>query len=260
MIGIAAGILLLSVLVWWGPGPGTRLARLRPREAVVRRRTRWIWVPPTGAVVLLALLSGRPGFVLAGAAVVAAVLWLVRRSRRVRELGRAQAEIATAVTSLTLLMRAGMIPTVALREAAMGSPCLASAATASGLGIDVGRALRGSAARPGFGGLQEIAAAWQVSERTGAPVAAVVGRVAETVRERQQLQGVLEAEMSAARISGRVMAGLPLLGLALGSVMGAGPVAFLTQHWAGQWLVLAAVGLSIGGVVWTELIAGKEPA
>lgn len=247
----------LGALVWWGPSPARRLRRLAPVRAATAGRGWPAWALLVVSTVSVGLLAGHPGLVLAVAIGVGVVGWLLARTSADRRRHAVRKQVSTSATSLALLMRSGMIPTTALKEAATGSPCLEAAAAASRLGTDVSSALERSSTVPGQDGLRTIAAAWRVSGRTGAPIASVVGRVAETLREQEKIQGVLEAEMSAARISGRIMACLPLFGLALGTIMGADPLGFLFSHWTGEWLVLGGVVLSTVGIAWTERIAGR---
>ena len=53
------------------------------------------------------------------------------------------------------------------------------------------------------------------------------------------------------RSSARLLAGLPLLGLAMGSGVGADPWAVLTTTGSGQALLVAGVLLEVAGIAWT---------
>ena len=120
---------------------------------------------------------------------------------------------------------------------------------------DVAAAFRELGATPGRAGYQRVAAAWQVSERTGAPIAVVLGRVAENLREERHLAAVVSAELATARASGRIMAALPFVAIGMGSLVGAKPLEFLFGSWLGQAAFMAGTVLVVGGVVWTERIA-----
>ena len=160
-----------------------------------------------------------------------------------------------AARVLSSLLKAGQIPSAALAEAAEDCPLLATAATAARLGGDVATELRTAAGRPGREGLALVAAAWQVSERSGAPVADVLATVAENLRRERQLGAVVETELSAARTSGHIMAALPFLALALGFAAGGNPVDFLLEGPIGQMLILVGVALTAVGVVWIDRLA-----
>ena len=144
-------------------------------------------------------------------------------------------ECARAARILASLLRAGQIPTAALREAAADCPVLEPAAAAAAIGADVPRTLEAAASRPGQDGMRSVAAAWRVSERSGAPVAECLARVAENLRRQRQLQAVVEAELAAARASGRIMAALPFLAAGLGFAAG--------------------VTLTASGVLWIDRLA-----
>lgn len=250
-------LLALAVAVGIGPPGGKAVRRLRVREARMPRRT---WPMPT-AVVGLAVVFGIAngwrvlGWVTAVGIVGALVWWLLRQHGLERRRRRAQDEVAEAAQTLALLLRSGQIPTRALAEAAADNPCLAPAAAAVGLGGDVAGALREASHAPGREALAQLAGAWRVSEASGAPVSKVVGQVTDTVRRERQLADVVATELSAARTSGRIMATLPLLAIALGMAAGADPVSFLLHEGLGQGLLVAGVALAAAGVVWTERIA-----
>ncbi|NHB85424.1 hypothetical protein G7085_14535 [Tessaracoccus sp. HDW20] len=78
-----------------------------------------------------------------------------------------------------------------------------------------------------------------MSERVGAPVADVLAGVSEAMRAEQRVSAVVEAELSAARTSGHIMAVLPFLAVGLGYSVGVDPLAFLTGGPLGQVLVSA---------------------
>ena len=57
-----------------------------------------------------------------------------------------------------------------------------------------------------------------------------------------------------------LLAGLPLLGLAMGAGIGADPWAVLTRTGTGQVLLVAGVGLEAAGLMWSSrLIARAVP-
>ena len=244
------------------PPAARRLHRLEPRaEARVVRAWR---VAPAASVGLgLGLvgfiLLGPTGLGWAAAAGIAGgtIAWLVlERVHHRRARARAD-EVAQAARLLSSLLRSGQIPTEALREAADDYPILAPAAAASRLGIDVTGALRAGAAQPGAGGMATIAAAWQVSAASGAPVASVLQRVAEALRSERRVAQVVETELAAARASGHIMAVLPFAAVGLGVFAGVNPLEFLLGAALGQILSLVAVTLTAVGVVWIERLARR---
>jgi tight adherence protein B len=54
-----------------------------------------------------------------------------------------------------------------------------------------------------------------------------------------------------------MLAGLPVIGIALGQLIGAEPVAFLLAPGAGGWLLVIGVLLACGGLLWSDrIVAG----
>lgn len=248
---IAALACAVAVLV--ALGPRASLQRLDPPAPSHRRgasrRLLWLTPPLAGAV-----LGGVRGLVWVTTATIIAGTtgWLVQRVRQARRVRCGQEETARAVLGLALLLRSGRIPTVALEETVRDCPALAPVVTTAHLGGDVPEALTVVAATPGREGFGQLAAAWRIAERLGAPVASVLVQVAEALRAEQELQGVVNAELAMAQGSARVLAVLPFAALGLGFLAGANPVAFLLGNPAGCWLVLVAVVLAATGLVWTE--------
>lgn len=252
---------LAGITGWLAVGahPNSALRRLSPARA--RRRRSWRVTPVMAAalvafgVVVFLLGLGGLGWAVAAAVAAGTVCWLVLERRRANAAGKRSQQVADAARLLASLLRSGQIPTVALREAADDHPLLTEAAYASALGADVPAALRRTAQLPGAEGLESVAAAWQVSARSGAPVAGVLEQVADTLRQARQLAEVVETELSSARASGHIMAVLPFGALGLGFFAGGNPLEFIFGAALGQWLAVTAVGLTALGVIWTERLA-----
>ncbi|MHA6508623.1 type II secretion system F family protein [Tessaracoccus sp. Y1736] len=249
--GLAAGLVV-------GPPPTASARRLRPPRPA--HGNALIAVGGAGAALALGaawLVLGTRSvlWMVAVAVVVSTIGWLEYGRRARREESRAADECAQAARALSSMMRSGNIPRVALAEGARDFPVLASAAAAARLGSDVGRELERAADGPGRAGLRAVAAAWQLSERTGAPIADVLGRVAETLRRQRQLDAVVATELATARTSGHIMATLPFLALGLGLVSGVNTLEYLLTEPLGQWLVLAGVALTSAGVIWVDRLA-----
>lgn len=234
-----------------------RLRRLQPSKPPRQRRMS----PWAGLVALVGIgVLGVLGFRVVGWLAVTGIVfgtagWLILVGRRRGLEARRATECASAARLLSSLLRAGQIPSAALAEAAEDAPVLAAAAAAARLGADVGAELARAASVPGQSGMLAVAAAWQVSERSGAPVAGVLGEVSQDLRRERQLRSVVDAELAAVRTSGHIMAALPFFAVALGFLAGADPLSFLFGDTLGQVLVLTAATLTAVGVLWIDRLA-----
>jgi len=54
-----------------------------------------------------------------------------------------------------------------------------------------------------------------------------------------------------------VLAGLPLLGVGLGELVGADPVSFLLSGGFGGWLLVIGVILACAGLLWSDRITAQ---
>lgn len=220
-----------------------------------KRSSSAAWSAVPAVAVAMVLPHGWVGavLVLAPAAWAGRSLWRRRTLARLAEANAAR--MAEVCDLLAAELSAGRPPEAALREAAQTWPAFAPVAEVSRLGGDVPGALREVAQAPGAGGLRLLAAAWTVSRRTGGGLGAATRRVAEAVRREQATRGVVASELASARATARLMAGLPVVALLMGSGAGADPWSFLLRSPAG--LVCLAAGLATGmaGLWWIEQLA-----
>lgn len=262
MILLAAVAAGLAWFLWAGPPAARRLvAPGRPRD---RLRAVGARVLPVTAVGVSAgagaVAGGGAGAAIglsAGLAVLTAGVVLRAHRRRSAAAARA-AEVADACQLLAGLLRVGHVPAGALRVAARDAPVLAEAAAMLRVGGEVPPVLRSLARVPGRAGLAELAAAWEVAGATGASLTATLDALADRLASRQGVSRVVAAELSAPRATGRLLAVLPVAGLALGYALGGDPLSFLTGSWPGRASLVAGVALGCAGVVWTERIADTE--
>jgi tight adherence protein B len=99
-----------------------------------------------------------------------------------------------------------------------------------------------------------VAAVWAVSERSGAPAAAVLDRVEQDLRAREAQDREIAAQLAGARSAAGLLAILPILGTGLGAAMGARPLTVLLGEARGQLALLVGVALEALGVLWTARI------
>lgn len=245
------------VLLWWPPGRWAVSARLgrpaRPSADGSRRR----WSPSGGgrlpilgagaAMIPVALVVSGPGLVTAAAVVAVAGFGWSRAgdARRRSARRRRRAEALTGLDLLIAEVRAGSAPRTALAAVAEELP-----------GLEV---VTGFDEIPPAEPWAAVAATWEVSDRSGAPLAAALERLAATLREEEELNREVAAEAAPARATGTLMAGLPLVGLALGSGLGADPVQVLTGTAVGAVCVAAGAALACAGMTWIDaVIAAAE--
>ena len=168
-----------------------------------------------------------------------------RRSERSR--------VIRAVAALASELEAGQPPSVALIRSGGEPSCWPAAAAAARHGGDVTDALKRDASHTPICG--PLAACWQVGERSGAGLAAAVGRLAASARSAEEARSTLEGQLAVPRATARMLAGLPAVGIGFGLLLGADPVGWLTGTPAGRLCLAAGVAMVAVGLWWTARIA-----
>ena len=211
-------------------------------------------------LVLLVVPRGwvAPVLILASAGGGGALLWRRRAAARTAEVNAAR--MAEVCDLLAAELSAGRPTETALEEAATAWPVIRPVAEVCRLGGDVPAAFHELSRTPGAGGLRLLAAAWTVSYRTGGGLGSATRRVAEAVRREQSTRRVVAGELASARATARLVAGLPVVALLMGSGAGADPWSVLFHTPLG--LCCLAGGLAVGflGLWWIELIAREVDA
>ncbi|ADB29677.1 type II secretion system protein [Kribbella flavida DSM 17836] len=188
--------------------------------------------------------------------VVLAVITTQRaRARRLHLADQKRAQVIEACDTLAAELAAGRPPHDALEGAAEVCAELRPAAAAARLGGDVPAVLQLAADTPGAESLKALAAAWQVADRSGAAVAAIVDRLAASLRAEESLRRQIATNLAGARTTARLLAILPLFGTLLGYALGADPLTFLTTTIPGAACLTAGLALAITGLWWTERLA-----
>lgn len=256
----AASFTFLAVWLVVRPSGALRLSRLAAAPGVAkptRLRERW--------PVLAAVLPAVAGVAVSGWSVGLAagsvgwcVAWVVRRNLRRRAADRARAEVVTSCHVLAGLLRVGLVPAAALKSAAADASLLAEAAATAALGGEASAALRRRADAPGCAGLTAVAHAWELAEFTGASMTTSLDAVASRLAADAEVRHTVASELSAPRATGRMLAVLPLAGLAVGYALGGDPASFLTSSLTGQLCIVGGAALTCAGVVWTEKLAEQH--
>lgn len=258
---IVAGICAVLAVVVLVRSQRRPLGRLEPLATVPSMRRRYWPAAIVLAGVAVGSVTGQVGWVVSLAIVSTLLGWLFSSHQRDKRTQLHRKQTAQVASTLSMLLKSGTLPHEALRVAADEHELARRAAAAARLGADVPAALRDQAAtQPGCEGLARIGAAWHASHVTGAPISSMVERVAADLRAQEQLAGVVKAELSAARMSSRIMAVLPLAAMGLGAAMGAHPWRFFAGSVLGDVALIVGAGLCAAGVIWTERLTRKVRA
>ena len=278
-VSTGAALVCAGAAVWLSAGwrSGARRAQLRLAGAggavgtgppvwrrlaggVRRLGSEW-WSVAAGLVPAVLGASVLP--LVAGAAGVP----LLRRLRLAREARRARDRRADAVIamcgSLAGEVRAGRQPGEALLRAARDCEGLGetqpAVLAAARFGGDVPGALAGAARQPGAEGLLGLAACWRVAVDRGAGLAAGLERLEAALRAERDQRADLRAQLAGARSTTVMLAGLPVLGLLLGTALGSDPLHVLLH--TGPGLGCLAIGglLEAAGMWWAaRIVRGAE--
>ena len=181
--------------------------------------------------------------------------------RRERDAAALRADLAELLAAMGPELRAGSSPPDAIAAAARGHPRLAglSEAARSPTG-DLAAALAELSEQPGGGLAGRLRAAVLVAEQVGCPLAGPVERLHSAARHDQRLRSEVAAQLAGPRLTARLLAGLPVVGILLGTGMGAQPLDFLLA--TGPGLVCSATGacLVATGLWWTGRISDSVTA
>lgn len=266
MNGAAFGALLLSLaLIIVSPSPRHRLRR----PSRVRGRI-LVTASGVGLVVALAVLAAAvllPLTTVLAVSVVSATAGL--RYRRRRRMQRARDEGRTLETALDVLvgeLRVGAHPVRAFCVAAdetVGAVAVSLRAVAARarLGADVAAGLRAAARSSGLPAhWDRLAVCWQLAADHGLAIATLMRAAQRDIAERQRFSARVSSSMAGARATAAILAGLPVLGVLLGQLIGARPLSFLLSGRGGGWLLVVGCTLACGGLLWSDRITDRLAA
>ncbi len=209
-------------------------------------------------IVLLPLTT-----VLAAAMLAATASLRYRRRRRSRRGLNESRQLETAIDVLVGELRVGAHPAQAFAVAAdetagpVADSCRAVAARAR-LGADVTAGLSGVAETSTLPAQWDrLAVCWQLASQHGLAMSTLMRAAQRDIAERQRFSEQVTSAMAGARATAAILAGLPVLSVALGQLIGADPVAFLLAGHAGGWLLLVGVTLVCSGLLWSDRITDR---
>ena len=269
-------VLAAGVLCWPAGAGRLRLAGVRHRcGASAPCGTIFGWVTHRSGLVVvgLAAAAGALPAGLAGsfaAAMVASTATACRRVSRARGAAAAAAtDLSDALGILVAELRAGAHPADAVQAAADTRAgvagdvvrALAMVAATARLGGDVPAALRSAGPAQLRCWWDRLAAAWWLAEQHGIALADVLDAVRCDTEHRVRFAAEVQARLAGPRATAAVLAGLPLLGLALGQAVGAAPLRVLCVTPMGHLLLVIGTALACAGAWWSmRLISGAVPA
>ncbi|SDX70167.1 tight adherence protein B [Modestobacter sp. DSM 44400] len=254
--------LAAAALAWPPRRSAHRPARLRTPALgrpgaggalVDRRAAPWlaaVLAVSAGAVLSTVVVAG-----LAGGCTALGVRAVQGRRRTAAE-QRQIAALAEALGVLAAELRAGRSVDDAAGTAVAGCP---EPTVAAALGPVLRLGVDPDTAAPAQTGavLTRVACAVRLSARTGCSLAAVVTAVEDDLRARVRAETELRAAVAGPRASASVLAGLPVLGLLMGSGVGADPWRVLTTTGPGTVLLVAGVALEGAGLAWSARLVQR---
>jgi tight adherence protein B len=196
------------------------------------------------------------------AAAISAVTLGLRRRRSALQRGRASeaAALQGALDVLVGELRAGAHPVAAFDIAAREADgpvanCLRAVAARARLGGDVAGGLRSFAESSRLSShWHRLALFWLLGQTHGLAIATLMRTAHRDIVERERFAARVEAGMAGARTTAMVLAGLPVLGIGLGQLIGADPLSFLMSGGAGGWLLVVGVIFACCGLLWSDRI------
>ncbi len=194
----------------------------------------------------------------AGAAALlfgATVAVLIRDFRRVRRRRKRQLAARDMLRGLAHELSAGTSLTSALSSAARSAaepvrPLADRLATVARLGPPAA-----GPSPPDDWIATALTAAVGLSRRHGVAVAGLVSRLADVAAQELIAEEEKAAALAGARLSGLLLAALPVLGIGLGAGIGANPLPVLLGDGLGGVLLIAGSVLCCAGLLWSARIA-----
>ncbi len=266
MTGITGAALALSLaLLVFPSSPRRRLGAAGPAG-------RRVAIGPQGAAgmaaaaVLVAAVLLPLTTVLALAAVAATAGLRHRRRRRIRLAADEGRTLEAALDVLVGELRVGSHPVRAFGVAAgesVGAVAMSLGAVAARakLGADVTAGLRAAAQSSALPAQWDrLAVCWQLASDHGLAIATLMRTAQRDIAERQRFSARVASGMAGARATAAILAGLPVLGVLLGQLIGARPLSFLLSGHAGGWLLVVGATLACAGLLWSDRITERAGA
>lgn len=183
---------------------------------------------------------------------------------RARELRQTRIAIVDLCRAMAGELRAGRASADAFAAAVRAGPVSVAAQLLPAIAVarrgdsaDLADAVARVAAVQGYDGLRSVVACWRVAAASGAALAPAIDRVADALQDEIDLGREVASTMAGPRATVHVLAGLPLIGLLLGTAIGAQPITFLFGSVPGGGCLLGALVLDACGIGWSRRIARR---
>ncbi len=253
--------LAIGVLLTPQPRSRRRFVRLFTASEDVRKFSQGSWFRFLFGVAVVAASAFGVGPLVAVVLVGGTVGIRVRRTSRDRRRGAECAYLLDALEAVIGELRVGAHPSAAAEVAAQE----ARGAAARAFAVSAARSRLGGSGADGLrdpdsivdAELARIADAWQVAEQHGLALAELLAAARADLLGRIRFRTRTTAALAGARATAAVLAGLPLLGIGLGQLMGAAPLHVLLSPGAGTVLLPLGAALACLGLLWTDAITRK---
>lgn len=254
---VAAALLAAATLIAPAPASGRRLA-------TASRGVRRLPSAAAAALVVAAVAAAAlttPAATLAGAMTAVLAARRRRRNRRLRERRALAKAMVAALHTVVGELRAGAHPVHAFATAAGESDGevasgLGALSARARLGADVAGALDSivsTSAVPAYWLRVEVC--WRLATQHGLPMSTLMRAAQEDLTERQRFADRFDAQLAGARATAAILAGLPVIGVAFGQLVGADPVRFLLG--GGGWLLVVGVAFMCVGIAWSDRLIDR---
>lgn len=167
--------------------------------------------------------------------------------------------IMQALVLLDADLRAGASPQVALSSALNVAPsgyCAHTLAACRGTG-EIAAGLQADSREHGEITWALLGSCWAVSERYGASLSTMLRHVLGVCRQQRRAEQQLRAQLAAPQAGAKLLAGLPILGLGLGFLLGANPISWLLGSAVGLAVLVIAICFEGAGLWWVSRIVKK---
>jgi tight adherence protein B len=158
-------------------------------------------------------------------------------------------DVAELASTLATELRAGQHPEAAWRNLVSHHEALPGVVVPE---ADVVVVLRRWGAQPGWSGLRAVAVCWAIADASGAGLADALDRVAESMRHEHEIALEVHGQLATTRATTMLLATLPLVAVAMASVLGADLVTVLTRSWIGIACLVAGTALIAIGSWWVH--------